>query len=422
MTWTRYGLTGEKNFHNFLIRNFPIGNFSKRFNDIYSVSFPSGYGPHPTLGNLLMSASEIAYLLLLLLLAKGYTITRARLSSCSIVRLTMFINIYIVAYITLFVYQAEAFDPGEVLNLYESPAGFGLSVLRSISWAAFMTSTATTIRKNPEKSSFYYPFGLLGSCWILGGPFLTLIGVNLLDAWVRESVMFATFFLLSFCGHSMFLWLTWPSRANKSFPYHVKTNHVGIASDEDDGADYPRHTYEPSNVSENIIIPLSRRTEELINGIYGQYANDGRRTDSNAHSHASFPDDSNAPPAILATSRLSDGSGRHFPRTNDGDASQPQSCTMVNEYDDDNQNDSGHLSLEQSGSPSNNTTKSISDNGSPTPDRKGSTHTIESNQFVNEMKPAPNKIILEPITQSIQNMKLPAIVPRHLFAAKKAVD
>lgn len=152
-----------------------------------------------------MSSSEIAYLLLLLLMAKGYTITRARLSSCSIVRLTMFINIYIVAYIVLFVYQAEAFDPGEVLNLYESPAGFGLSVLRSISWAAFMTSTATTIKKNPEKGSFYYPFGLLGSCWILGGPFLTLIGVNLLDAWVRESVMFATFFLLSFCGHSMFL-------------------------------------------------------------------------------------------------------------------------------------------------------------------------------------------------------------------------
>lgn len=164
-----------------------------------------GYGPHPTLGNLLMSASEIAYLLLLLIMAKGYTITRARLSSCSIVRLTMFINIYIVVYIILFVYQAEAFDPGEVLNLYESPAGFGLSVLRSISWSAFMVSTATTIKKNPEKGSFYYPFGLLGSCWILGGPFLTLVGVNLLDAWVRESVMFATFFLLSFCGHSIFL-------------------------------------------------------------------------------------------------------------------------------------------------------------------------------------------------------------------------
>lgn len=222
--------------------------------------------------------------------------------------------------------------------------------------------------------------------------------------------------------------MTWPSRANKSFPYHVKTNHVGIASDEDDGADYPRHTYEPTHVDQNIIIPLSRRTEELINGIYGQYAYEGHRCGSNAHSHASFPDDKNTSPEILSASRLGrngsdrNGSDRNFPQHANGDASQPQSCTMVNEYEDENQNDSGHLSLEQSGSPSNNTTKSMSDNGTPAHGRKLSTHTIESNQFVNDMKPPPNKIILEPITQSIQNMKLPAIVPRHLFAAKKSPE
>lgn len=165
----------------------------------------TGFGPHTTVGNLLMSGSEIAYLLLLLLMAKGYTITRARLSSCSIVKLTIFINTYIVSYIVLFVYQSEAFDPGEVLNLYESPAGFGLSLLRCISWCVFMISTATTIRKYPEKSSFYYPFGLLGSLWILGGPFLTIVGIGVLDAWVRESVMCGTFAMLAFAGHFAFL-------------------------------------------------------------------------------------------------------------------------------------------------------------------------------------------------------------------------
>lgn len=74
----------------------------------------TGLGPHTTVGSLLVGVSEIAFLLLLLLMAKGYTITRARLSSCSIVKLTIFINTYIVAYIILFIYQAEAFDPGEV--------------------------------------------------------------------------------------------------------------------------------------------------------------------------------------------------------------------------------------------------------------------------------------------------------------------
>lgn len=74
----------------------------------------TGIGPHTTVGGLLACVSEIAFLLLLLLMAKGFTITRARLSSCSIVKLTIFINTYIVAYIILFIYQAEAFDPGEV--------------------------------------------------------------------------------------------------------------------------------------------------------------------------------------------------------------------------------------------------------------------------------------------------------------------
>lgn len=67
----------------------------------------TGLGPHTTIGGLFMGASEIAFLLLLLLMAKGYTITRARLSSCSTIKLTIFINTYIVAYIILFVYQAE---------------------------------------------------------------------------------------------------------------------------------------------------------------------------------------------------------------------------------------------------------------------------------------------------------------------------
>lgn len=120
----------------------------------------SGLGPHTMLGQLLLGASEISFLALLLLMAKGYTITRARLSSCSTVKLTIFINLYIVIYISLFVYQSEAFDPGEVLNLYESPAGFGLVGLRVGSWGAFMFAISATLKKYPEKGSFYYPFGV----------------------------------------------------------------------------------------------------------------------------------------------------------------------------------------------------------------------------------------------------------------------
>lgn len=67
----------------------------------------TGLGPHTTLGGLFIGASEVSFLTLMLLLAKGYTITRGRLSSSSTIKLTIFINIYIVAYIGLFIFQAE---------------------------------------------------------------------------------------------------------------------------------------------------------------------------------------------------------------------------------------------------------------------------------------------------------------------------
>ncbi|XP_053659641.1 transmembrane protein 145-like [Anopheles marshallii] len=219
----------------------------------------SGIGPFPNFGGIFTSASEISFLLLLLLMAKGYTITRARLKTCSTVKITIFINLYVVVYVSLYIYQAEAFDPGEVLNLYESPAGFGLAGLRCAGWVFFMYACAATIRKFTEKTPFYYPFTMLGSLWILSGPVLTLLGVSVLDPWVRESVMHGALGMVAFAGHLAFLWLTWPSRANRSFPYHVRTNHVGISHGEDDEVTYPKHPYEPTTLVHHHNHPLQHQ-------------------------------------------------------------------------------------------------------------------------------------------------------------------
>lgn len=67
----------------------------------------SGIGPFTIFGGLFTGASEITFLLLMLLMAKGYTITRARLSTGSTVKITVFINLYIVVYVSLYIYQAE---------------------------------------------------------------------------------------------------------------------------------------------------------------------------------------------------------------------------------------------------------------------------------------------------------------------------
>lgn len=59
----------------------------------------------------------------------------------------------------------QFFDPGEVLYLYESPAGYGLVILRILAWTLFIYATVFTLKHYPEKSAFYYPFNLIGTMW-----------------------------------------------------------------------------------------------------------------------------------------------------------------------------------------------------------------------------------------------------------------
>uniref|UniRef100_A0A0A9Y085 Uncharacterized protein n=1 Tax=Lygus hesperus TaxID=30085 RepID=A0A0A9Y085_LYGHE len=180
------------------------------------------------LGRFLESASEVVYLILLLLLAKGYTITRGRLRLASSIKLTIFMCVYVVTYIILFVYERLFFDPGEVLYIYESPAGYGLVTLRIMAWWMFLYATIFTLKHYPEKATFYYPFNLIGTMWFVAGPAFIIAANNLIDKWVRESVVCAVQHFIALSGHILFLVLTVPNKANKNFPYHVRTTQIGI--------------------------------------------------------------------------------------------------------------------------------------------------------------------------------------------------
>lgn len=67
----------------------------------------TGVSPNRILGELLVGVSEISFLLLIMLMGKGYTITKARLTTCTTIKLTVLVNAYIVLFISLYIYQAE---------------------------------------------------------------------------------------------------------------------------------------------------------------------------------------------------------------------------------------------------------------------------------------------------------------------------
>lgn len=276
----------------------------------------------------------------------------------------------------------------------------------------------------------------------------------------------------AFIGHAYFLWLTWPSRANKSFPYHVKTNHIGIASNDDDGADYPRHTYEPAPPDATIIIPLSRRTEEYVsNGVYNagfvrdvEYLrNSGpmsvpQQCFPSKNIHRRLPSPTDGPPTLInskiyGTDTLNDDdddseaesgiSKRDSTETVDKRMSSFESVEAANglrngfpSAHSSQDNDSGHLSLEASASPNSNEASTTPTDGSLQPQDKPMSPPplapiLKDNPFKVHTK-APNKIILDPIQLPNNLMNgsagtptpnsAHASVPRHLFTVKKTVQ
>ncbi|CAG0884590.1 unnamed protein product [Darwinula stevensoni] len=215
-------------------------------------------------GELLESCSEIIFVLMLLLVAKGYTITRGRLRQGSSVKLTLFMCAYCLAYATLFIYQQQNFDPGEVLYLYESPPGYGIVSLRLIAWVSFGYSVFFTLKHYPEKNSFYLSLLVFFTLWFVAGPMVILLAAYVIPDWIREKTVNAVELSVTFLGHMVFLILTRPSAANDNFPYHVRTTQIGIMENSYNGTignnhldAFGHHPYAPS-------APLADETSQTV--------------------------------------------------------------------------------------------------------------------------------------------------------------
>ena len=65
-------------------------------------------------GRVFEATAEILFMLLLILIAKGYTVTRARLRQASAIKVSIFVCCYCITFAILFVFEQMYFDPGQV--------------------------------------------------------------------------------------------------------------------------------------------------------------------------------------------------------------------------------------------------------------------------------------------------------------------
>ncbi|XP_074652948.1 transmembrane protein 145-like isoform X4 [Tubulanus polymorphus] len=221
------------------------------------------------IGRVFESGGVLTFELMLILLAKGYTVTRGRLSQSGTIKVTVFMTAYIIIYVVLFIYEAFFFDPGLVLYTYESVPGYGLIVLRILAWIWFTVSVFFTLKHYQEKGKFYFPFYIFYTIWFWAGPIIILVAMTQMKPWVREKVVNGVENCVIFCGYLFFIILTRPSAANNNFPFHVRTAQIAIVNDQA-LADFPSNPYSdaPSRpnftdlfvVSDNGGNPIPQRT------------------------------------------------------------------------------------------------------------------------------------------------------------------
>ncbi|XP_041373916.1 transmembrane protein 145-like isoform X2 [Gigantopelta aegis] len=173
------------------------------------------------------SAADLIFQLMLILMGSGYTITRGKLKSLETVIFTVFTCIYTIVYIVLLIWEAVLFDPGQVLYIYQSPAGYGLIALHLFGWLWFLLAVFFTLKKYPSKAKFYIPFTIFYTIWFFATPLIILISNLALPQWMREKTVNGVELFIGLAGHVFFLVLTRPAAANTNFPYHVRTTQIG---------------------------------------------------------------------------------------------------------------------------------------------------------------------------------------------------
>lgn len=169
-------------------------------------------------GQILAIASRCFFMLLLLFLAKGWTISRESLTrKWAVVGLVV---LYLILDITILLWSMYDADPKRT-----SPGKtvLALSILVDVVWLGFTAWFAVEIfwfsyrpEINPAKRSLYLKLGLLFLPWLIL-PVLVSFAVFALDPWVRVRIVSLFQVGITWLAYAVLAFLFWPSRAEEAF-------------------------------------------------------------------------------------------------------------------------------------------------------------------------------------------------------------
>eukprot|EP01116_Phalansterium_solitarium_P011476 TRINITY_DN27167_c0_g1_i1.p1 TRINITY_DN27167_c0_g1~~TRINITY_DN27167_c0_g1_i1.p1 ORF type:complete len:420 (-),score=67.38 TRINITY_DN27167_c0_g1_i1:290-1549(-) len=167
-------------------------------------------------GNLLDLLAQCAFLFLLLLIAKGWAITRHHITDKKV--LIVGASLFLLAYLAMYILDEVAWDPAGSVYMYDSIPGIIVVCLRVLAMLWFLWSIRQSHleESHPNKRRFYIIFGATYLVWFLMLPLVCALAAAM-PPWERYKVVQSLYVTTNAAAIFVLQWLLWPSRAAEYF-------------------------------------------------------------------------------------------------------------------------------------------------------------------------------------------------------------
>jgi len=174
-------------------------------------------------GSLCFRLSDWMFLMLLIVMAKGWTIVRRSLKANTQMNIAVFMTVYMAAIVFAVIMEAEAASTTQLVHFWQTGPGVLVLVLQILYYFWFIHSTTHTMaRFKKQKRGFYMKFFVLFSGWVLVTPTLVLILAQVVSITALRSTLFITEHGITvFAQLAMVIMYIPDQKCNKGFPFHA---------------------------------------------------------------------------------------------------------------------------------------------------------------------------------------------------------
>jgi len=180
-------------------------------------------------GGSFAALSRMLFILVLLLLAHGWTISIDRFEKRKTIAVV--VAAFLALQIALLAYEWASFDP-ELTSVNFIDLVLQLCIIACyLCFAAYFIlaiSISWRQEKLPAKKTLYARLGSFFSLWMLGPPAVA-VTVLLLDDWVRLKIIQSVNLSITALAFAALAFLLWPSRAQEYFRIHIPSEGVELS-------------------------------------------------------------------------------------------------------------------------------------------------------------------------------------------------